>query len=102
MTVQEILQIARERDIDLIPAGDRLRYRYPEGALDDDFLQELRRHKQEILTALRPRVFDGHTVARVIWGTPNMAIFADEQGQLWRYLPSWGKAWPVTGSETIH
>ena len=38
---------------------------------------------------------DGHKVRRVIWQTDKAMIFADEQGQFWRYLQTYKKAWPV-------
>ena len=76
MTLNELLQIAEEREIELVPDGDLLRYRASEGALDDDFLQELRRHKHEILAALqRP--------ATVYYVDDHERWFKDAAGKFW-------------------
>lgn len=40
-------------------------------------------------------ILDGHKVCRIIWKGNNATILTDEQGHYWRYLESYGKAWPV-------
>ena len=39
---------------------------------------------------------DGQTVRLVLWETSKMVIFEDQDGNVWRYLPAFGKSWPVT------
>jgi hypothetical protein len=51
-TVNELLQVAHSRGIELSPEGDHLHYRAPEGALDEDLKAELIQHKPEILAVL--------------------------------------------------
>ncbi|MBZ5499957.1 MAG: hypothetical protein LAP85_26465 [Acidobacteriia bacterium] len=41
------------------------------------------------------RILDGHKVDRVIWETDKAIVFEDAEGRFWRYLASYGKAWPV-------
>ncbi len=96
MTLQELLQTVKERNIALVADGDLLRYRAPEGALDDDLKDELRRHKPEILAVLKAREFDGHIVAEVLWETDKAVIFRDPDGNVWRRVHAWGATWPVT------
>jgi len=52
-TVQQLLETVRAREIELSPDGDRLHYRAPDGALDEDLKAELIQHKPEILAALK-------------------------------------------------
>ncbi len=101
MTLRDLLEIIVQREIELEADGDRLRYRAPTGALDEDLKRELRRHKPEILAGLRHAILDRHVVCWVWWATDKMVIFEDEQGQTWRYLHKWSRAWPVTISKLV-
>ena len=54
MTTAEVLLEARLRGVELSVDGpDRIRYRGPRGALEDGFLEQIRRHKPGLLQALR-------------------------------------------------
>ena len=53
MTAQQAIEEARSRGIVLTPAGARLRFRGPKGALSKELKRELVRHKPEILVLLR-------------------------------------------------
>jgi hypothetical protein len=52
MTVDEVLDVLRARDIWLTPDGDQLTYDAPEGAMTDEVLTLLRQHKQALLALL--------------------------------------------------
>jgi hypothetical protein len=75
--LDQLLETLVERGIALSDAGDQLHYRAPEGALDDDLLNELRAHKQEILAALRD--------------SPE-TVFYEDSGEIW-YQDGAGRFW---------
>src|SRR5262245_46595994 len=52
MTVGEVLDTLQARDIQLMVAGDQLRYDAPEDAITDEVLTLLRQHKAALLAWL--------------------------------------------------
>ena len=52
MSATDLLDSVRSRGVELLPEGDRLRYRGPTAALTPALLTQLREHKAELLTAL--------------------------------------------------
>ena len=52
MTAQQAIEEARNRGIVLTPAGEKLRFRGPKGALSEKLKCALTRHKPEILNLL--------------------------------------------------
>jgi len=50
--VRTLIDECTRRGIHLEPAGDKLRYKAPKGALTPDLVAELKRHKPKILEAL--------------------------------------------------
>jgi hypothetical protein len=52
-TLTELLAELSRRGIQIVPRGERLRYR-PRSALTPDLLKRLKTHKGELLTILRP------------------------------------------------
>ena len=53
MTAQQAIEEARSRGIVLTPAGAKLRFLGPKGALSDELKRALTRHKLEVLGLLR-------------------------------------------------
>ena len=64
----EALEKARSAGLTLTVNGDRLRYRAPAGTVTPELLAELRRHKAEILAALRRET--KVRMERQRWGLP--------------------------------
>ncbi len=52
MSATHLLYSVRSRGVELLPEGDRLRYRGPTAALTPALLTQLREHKAELLAAL--------------------------------------------------
>ncbi|MCW5967585.1 MAG: hypothetical protein KIT57_03665 [Blastocatellales bacterium] len=76
MTLDTLLDELQERGIELTPAGDRLRYRAPQGALTPELKQAIAERKPELLAILgekhaptekgRCPVCGEHTVVEVV------------------------------------
>jgi TubC N-terminal docking domain len=67
MTASALVAELRARGVELIPAGDRLRFR-PASAVPPDLVEHLRRHKAEVLVLLTQPIvtLDAKTVSEVL------------------------------------
>jgi hypothetical protein len=57
MTTMELLELARDRSIQVAVDGDRLSLEYPEGSLTPELRAEFRQHKPALLVLLTPHRF---------------------------------------------
>jgi len=108
MTVAELVDALLAMGVAIEVDGEALRYHAPRGAMTPEVKRAMRENKAELLELLRsdeaassmpPRVLAGHRLEKVVWETEKAVIFEDEYGLCWRYLRSWGQAWPVIISE---
>jgi hypothetical protein len=56
MTARDLLAALQEHGVELMAAGDRLRYRAPKGVLTNELRQMMREYKTALLQILRPEV----------------------------------------------
>src|SRR6266545_4974089 len=67
MTAAALIAELRARGVELIPTGDRIRFR-PASAVPPDLVERLRHHKAEVLRLLTPATItlDPKTLAEVL------------------------------------
>ena len=49
MTAHDVLKIADQRDIQFTVAGQEIRFDAPDGAMDDELIRQIKKHKARLL-----------------------------------------------------
>lgn len=94
MNVRELINDLRRLDVTLTPAGDKLRWHAPKGALTAELLDLLRQHKPAVLELLRqPRLFPYPLPASLGAGDVDPLDYVWVHGE-WTYRPGWWRAIP--------
>ncbi len=97
MNVQQLVNDLRRRGITLEPAGDKLRWRGPKGAMTPELLERLRQHKPEVLEYLRwkQQLFSYPLPVTHDLGTEDPLDYAwDNERREWVYRPGWWRSIP--------
>ena len=77
MTAQQAIEEARSRGIVLTPAGAKLRFHGPKGALNEELKRALAKHKPEILNILEEdrSTYPCSRCERFVFAEPNIVCY---------------------------
>ena len=85
MKVSDLMDVLRQRSIELWFEGDRLRYRAPRGALSPDLRSELAARRSEILNHLRTAAAAKQIICQLSFAQRSHWLMHQQMPQSWAY-----------------